>query len=70
VVDAAHIDGDYIALDLDIGLVLLAAGFNGVGDEFVHGLAAAHGLDAGIIDHLYDIAAVGADVKLAVLHNI
>jgi hypothetical protein len=67
-VDAADIYIDDAFADADIGLVLLAAGLNGVGNQFHHGLTAADGIHTGIIDHLNNVTAVGANVKLAVLH--
>ena len=69
VVDAAYIDVDYAVFYLNIGLMLFAAGLNGVGDKLIHGLTVADGLNTGVIDHLNKITAVGANVKLGLLHN-
>ena len=68
VIDAAHIDLYQAVFNLDIGLVLLAAGLDSVGNQLIHGLTAADGLNAGIIDHLNNITAVGTNVKLGILH--
>ena len=62
-IHAAHIDGDGIALYLNHRLVLLAAGFYGVGYQSSHFLTAAHHRNTCIMDHTHQIAAVFTDKK-------
>ena len=68
VIHGAYIDFHNAVLHSDGGDVLFTTGLYGVGDQFLHLLAAAEGLHAGIMNHLDDITAVGADIKLGVLH--
>jgi hypothetical protein len=67
-VDRAYIDLHQTLADLDIRNVLLCAGIHAAGDQLIHLLATAERLDACIVYHLYDIATVGADIKLSILH--
>jgi hypothetical protein len=67
-VHAAHVDFHNAFADLDFGDVLLGAGIHAAGDQFVHFLTAAEGLHTGVMDHFYDIATVGADIKFHVFH--
>jgi hypothetical protein len=48
--------------------MLFMAGINTAGNQFIHFLATAERRHASILDHLYNIATVGADIKLRILH--
>ena len=63
-----HIDFHRIAIDLHRRNMLFTAGVYRIGDQFIHLLAAADGADTCIMDHLNNIAAVGADIKFHVFH--
>ena len=47
-----------------------AGGVNGVGDQLLHGLAAADHGHARAVDHAGQVAAVGADEELQLFHGI
>ena len=66
----ANVDSNDAVLNGDSGDVLLAAGFYGVGNQRGHLLTAADGVDTRVVDHLYKIAAVRADIKLGVFHIV
>jgi hypothetical protein len=70
VIYTAHIHFHIAFVYADGGNVLLAAGFGGVGNQSVHFQTAAVGLDTGIMDHFYNITAMGTDIKLDVLHSV
>ena len=57
-----------ILVDCNCGDVLFAACLNCVGDQLIHLLSAAEGINARIIYHLDDVAAAFTDIKLCVLH--
>jgi hypothetical protein len=69
-IHTAHIYLHHIARYLYGRDMLLLAGLHGARDQFVHFITAAVQRDIGIVNHLGDIAAVGADVKLALFHNL
>jgi hypothetical protein len=48
--------------------VLFAAGFYAAGNQLIHFLTAADGMDTGVMDHFNGIAAMGANIIL-IIHN-
>lgn len=51
---------DNAVLNADDGQMLLSAGVDSVGDQGLHGLAAAYYGDAGVVDHTDKVAAMTA----------
>ena len=64
VVYAADVDVERAVLHRNDRQVLFPAGFNGIGDQFLHFLPAAYHRNAGVADHTGQVAAAAADVKL------
>ncbi len=61
--DFADLDFDGAAVYLDGGDVLFEGAVLGAGHELLHGLAAAHHRDAGVVKLRYDVSAVLASIE-------